>query len=359
MTHNPPLGTSSRQQPASASAPAPAQSHGHGHGHAHAHGHGHGHAHGGAASTGFGGHSHGDGHYVHSTKPGASRALIIALVLISVFAIVEFLGGLWSGSLALMADSGHMVTDAAALGFSLAANVIAQRPVSERHSYGLARAEVIAAFVNSLALLAVVAWLVIEGIDRVMHPVAVNGEAVFIIGSAGLIVNVLVAWVLSHDRENLNIRAALIHVLGDLLGSVAALVAGLIIMHTGYNVVDPLLSMLVSGLILHSTVGVLRESTTVLLDSVPPNVNYQSVGQSLAALPGVVSVHDLHIWAMVPGQGAVSAHLLIENIERWPAILRDARGVLNRDFHIEHVTLQPECFARAPAGASIPIHPQE
>ncbi len=329
-------------------------------GHAHGHGHGHEthvHLHGLRRHAEFSGHSLGDAQYAHSTRPGASRSLLIALVMIASFALVEFLGGLWSGSLALLADSGHMLTDAAALGFSLAAHLVAQRPASERHSYGLARSEVIAAFVNSLALVAVVVWLVVEGIDRIAHPVKVNGGAVFLIASGGLVVNVIVAWVLSRDRENLNIRAALLHVLGDLLGSIAALVAGLIIIYTGYMVVDPLLSMLVSGLILHSTFGVLRESTLVLLDSVPAGIDYRKVGNSLATIPGVLSVHDLHIWSMVPGQGAISAHLLIDRIDNWPSILSQARKILNRDFRIDHVTLQPECFVRGAGAPSIPIHP--
>ena len=305
----------------------------------------------------FSGHSHGDSQYRHVTRPGASRSLVIALVLIASFALVEFLGGLWSGSLALLADAGHMVTDAASLGFSLAAHIIAQRPVSARHSFGLARTEVIAAFVNSLALLGVVVWLVVEGVDRIAHPVAVNGQAVFLIASGGLLINLVVAGVLSRDRHNLNIRAALLHVLGDLLGSVAALLAGLIIMVTGYMVVDPLLSMLVSGLILRSAFGVLRESTSVLLDSVPAGVDYQAVGKTLATIPGVISVHDLHIWAMVPGHSAVSAHVLIDRIERWPAILHQARQRLKNDYQIDHVTLQPEWLGRGSTSASIPIQP--
>jgi len=313
----------------------------------------HGHHHGPFTS-----HSHGDDPHRHVAGPGATRALIAALIVIGLFALVEFFGGLWSGSLALLADAGHMLTDAAALGFSLVANIVAQRPVSARHSYGLARAEVIAAFVNSLALLAVVAWLVVEGIDRVAHPVVVNGGAVFAIGSGGVVVNLAVAWMLSRDRANLNIRAALLHVLGDLLGSVAAMIAGLIILFTGYYVVDPLLSMLVSGLILRSTIGVLRESTLVLLDSVPAGVDYTSVGKALASIPGVVSVHDLHVWAMVPGHEAASAHLLIDRIERWPAILLQARQMLRNDYAIEHVTLQPECFQRMGGAASIPIRAQ-
>ena len=271
------------------------------------------------------------------------------------YAVVELIGGLWSGSLALVADCGHMVTDAAALLFSLAANKVAQRPVSERHSYGLARTEVIAAFVNSLALLAVVAWLVIEGIERVRHPVPVNGAAVVAIAGIGLSLNLVVAWVLSRHRDNLNMRAALLHVLGDLLGSVAALVAGAVIFFTGYTVVDPLLSMLVSGLILRSTLGVIKESTLVLLDSVPSGVEFQAVGQALARIDGVQSIHDLHVWSMMPGRNAVSAQLLVDRIERWPHILREARGLLARDFGIDHVTLQPEWLPARRPGVSIEL----
>jgi len=300
-------------------------------------------------------HQHGDSRHGHHSEPSGSRPLVIAVALTIGYALVELIGGLWSGSLALLADCGHMVTDAAALVFSLAANKVAQRPASEKHSFGLARAEVIAAFVNSLALLAVVVWLVIEGIGRIRNPHPVNGGAVFVIAALGLIVNLGVAWVLSRHRQNLNMRAALLHVLGDLLGSVGALVAGAVIYFTGYTVVDPLLSMLVSGLILRSTLGILKESTLVLLDSVPAEVEFQEVGNALACLEGVRSVHDLHIWSMVPGRHAVSAHLLVERIERWPQILLEARQLLTRDFGIDHVTLQPEWLRVRPSGETIAV----
>jgi cobalt-zinc-cadmium efflux system protein len=314
------------------------------------------HGHHGPHAHGFSEHQRGDSPHQHQSRPSSSRALVIAVAMTIAYAVVELIGGLWSGSLALLADCGHMVTDAAALLFSLAANKVAQRPVSERHSYGLARTEVIAAFVNSLALLAVVAWLVIEGIERIRHPVQVNGAAVVAIAGIGLSLNLVVAWVLSRHRDNLNMRAALLHVLGDLLGSVAALVAGAVIFFTGYTVVDPLLSMLVSGLILRSTLGVIKESTLVLLDSVPSGVEFQAVGQALARIDGVQSIHDLHVWSMMPGRNAVSAHLLVDRIERWPHILREARGLLARDFGIDHVTLQPEWLPARRPGVSIELH---
>lgn len=270
------------------------------------------------------------------------RVLLAAVVLTGGFALVELAGGLWSGSLALLADAGHMATDSAALLFALAANWIARRPPSERHSYGLARFEVIAAFVNALAMLLIVGWLYIEAIERIAHPVAVRGGSVFGIAAVGLCVNILVAWVLSRDRENVNTRAALLHVFGDLLGSVAAMVAGIVIYFGGPLITDPLLSMAVGGLILRSTFMVLRETTPVLLNSVPSSVDYERVGRTLAAIDGIVSVHDLHVWTLVPGRYALSAHVLVSDIERWPIILHRARHQLDRDFGIDHITLQPE-----------------
>lgn len=303
----------------------------------------------------LGAHQRGDSSYTHQSRPTGARPLAFAVALTLGYALVELIGGLWSGSLALIADAGHMATDSAALLFALAANLIARRPVSDRHSFGLARVEVIAAFVNALAMLAVVVWIFVEAFDRIASPVAVKGLAVFGIAIVGLLINILVAWSLSRDRENVNTRAAFIHVIGDLLGSVAAIAAGVIIYLGGPLIVDPLLSILVGGLILRSTFGVLKETTLVLLDSVPEHVDYARVGDSIAALPGVVSVHDLHIWSMVPGRGALSAHVLVDDIERWPVILHQARLVLKRDFHIDHITLQPEWLRKDPPERSIAV----
>ena len=294
---------------------------------------------------------------MHVSPTAGPRVLLLAVVLTLGYGAVELVGGLLAHSLALIADAGHMATDAAALLFALAASVIARRPVSSKHSYGLARVEVIAAFVNALAMMAVVAWILIEALQRLMTPVAVNGGSVFLIASIGLAINVLVAYVLSRGGANLNTRAALVHVMGDLLGSVAAIVAGIVIYFTGFTPIDPLLSALVAGLILLSTVSILRETTTVLLDSVPPEVDYPRVGGALAAVPGVVAVHDLHVWAMVPGRCALSAHVLVEDIGRWPAILAAARAMLERDFEIKHVTVQPEWLRQRPPAKAIPIRP--
>ncbi|MFN3564425.1 MAG: cation diffusion facilitator family transporter [Burkholderiaceae bacterium] len=303
----------------------------------------------------FGEHEHGDSAYTHQSRPQGAQPLAIAVALTLGYAFIEVIGGLWSGSLALLADAGHMVTDSAALLFALAANIIARRPVSDRHSFGLARVEVIAAFVNALAMLGVVAWIFYEAIDRLRSPVPVEGFGVFTIAGVGLLINVAVAWTLSRDRDNVNTRAAFIHVLGDLLGSVAAIAAGLIIYFGGPLVADPLLSMFVAALILRSTFGVLRETTLVLLDSVPQGVDYDKVGRSLAQIPGVLSVHDLHVWSMVPGRSALSAHVLVDDIERWPVVLHQARLILRRDFKIDHITLQPEWLRKDVPDTAIPL----
>jgi cobalt-zinc-cadmium efflux system protein len=305
----------------------------------------------------FGGHERGDSVWTHQSRPHGARPLAIAVVLTLSYAFIELAGGLWSGSLALLADAGHMATDSAALLFALAANFIARRPVSDRHSFGLARVEVIAAFVNALAMLGVVAWIFYEAIDRLTSPVPVKGLGVFVIAGVGLLINIVVAWALSRDRENVNTRAALIHVMGDLLGSIAAIVAGLVIYFGGPLMADPLLSMFVAALILRSTFGVLRETTLVLLDSVPHGVDYKKVGLSLAQIPGIVSVHDLHVWAMVPGRGALSAHVLVDDIERWPVILHQVRYLMRRDFAIDHITLQPEWLRRDAPEAAVLVKP--
>ncbi len=305
----------------------------------------------------LGEHRDGDSAYTHQSRTSGSRPLAIAVALTGGYAVVELIGGLWSGSLALLADSGHMATDSAALLFALAANLIARRPVSDRHSFGLARVEVIAAFVNSIAMLAVVAWIFIEAIDRIRSPVSVKGGEVFVIATIGLLVNIAVAWSLSRDRENVNTRAAFIHVIGDLLGSVAAIVAGVVIYFGGPLLSDPLLSMFVAALILRSTIGVLKETTFVLLDSVPVGVDYTKVGETLARVPGVLQIHDLHVWSMVPGRSALSAHVLVEDIDDWPVILRQARGILATQFHIDHITLQPEWLRRDPPPTAVPIKP--
>lgn len=258
------------------------------------------------------------------------------------------MAGWWSGSLALWSDAAHMLTDSSALGLAAAAAWLARRPPSARHSYGLVRAEVLAALFNSLLMLILLGYIVHEAVDRFSIPHAVAGRTVIGVAVIGLGINLLVAWVLSRGEYTLNSRAALLHVLGDALGSVAAISAGIVIVTTGWTPIDPLLSLLVAALILVSALRLLREVVHVLMEGVPGHAQLEVVGQDLAALDGVLRVHDLHVWTLSSGSIALSAHLEILRLTDWPGILAAARRTLDTRHAIHHVTLQPEFLAAQP-----------
>ena len=304
-------------------------------------------------------HAHGHGHHGHEHDLGtvAIRALKIGLVLTAGFAVVEAIGGWLSGSLALISDAGHMATDAASFVVALIAQYVARRPSSARATYGHARAEALAAFINALAMLALVVWIAVEAVARLLAPVPVAGLVVVVIAAIGLAVNVFVAAMLMRAQRSINARGALLHVFGDILGSVAALVAGAVIAQTGWMPIDPILSIVVALLILRSTIALLRESGSVLMEHVPPHLSYDEIGGALAKLPGVTGVHDLHVWNMTPARSALSAHLVLADGERWPATLAAAQRLLASDFGIDHATLQPSWPAPVPEGRVIPVVP--
>ncbi len=307
-------------------------------------GHDHGDAHDHEAAGAGQAHAHGAHGHSHRPPAGASdtrRALLIALVLTAGFALVEAIGGWLAGSLALLSDAGHMITDAAALGLALFADAVARRPPSKRASYGYGRAEVLAAFVNAIVMLAVVAAIATEAVRRLLEPAPVAGGMVVGIALAGLAVNLVAAWVLSRATGSLNTRGALLHVMGDLLGSLAAIVAGAVIVVTGWMPIDPILSLAVALLILRSTWQLLKQSTGVLMEGVPAHLDFDAIGRSLAALPGVADVHDLHVWNMSAEGIALSAHLSIARGDDWLAILAQAKRMLLVDHGIRHATLQP------------------
>lgn len=287
-------------------------------------------------------HHQGDAKHLHVAEGRSNRALSVALALTLSFAAIEAVTGFVSNSLALVADAGHMVTDAASLGLALLAQIIAKRPPSARHSFGFGRAEALAAFVNGLAMLLVVGWIVFEAAHRFAAPRPVEGATVFIVAAIGLVINLGVAWMLARDQKSINTRAALVHVMGDVLGSIAAIAAGAVIYLTGWMQIDPLLSVLVSLLILKSTVAILRESYHSLMEGVPHGIDYLKVGEDIAAVPGVLSVHDLHVWDMSPGQPALIGHVRIRSLREWPEVLGLVHQMLLRDHGIDHITLQPE-----------------
>lgn len=281
-----------------------------------------------------------DHHYPHPETAG--RMLWLATGLTLAYAAVEAAVGAWAGSLALLADAGHMVNDAAALALAAVAAWLARRPASALHSYGFGRAEFLAALVNSLALLILVAWIAVSAVQRLHNPQPVIGAAVSVAAGAGLAVNLLVAWLLSRGEPNLNVRAALLHVLGDLLGSVAALLSGIIIAFTGWMPIDPLLSLGISALIILSSLRLLRESLHGLMEGAPFTLAPEEVGRALATVPGVISVHDLHIWSVSPEQVMLSAHLVVRDLRQWERILNTCHALLEQRFCIQHATLQPE-----------------
>lgn len=290
---------------------------------------------------------------------GASRerrALRIAVVLTVAFAFVEALGGWFAGSLALLADAGHLVTDAAALGIALLARHVARLPPSRRASYGYARAEVIAAFVNALLMLAVVVGIAIEAVRRLLAPTPVAGGMVIVVAGIGLLVNMFAAWSLSHGRSG-NTRAALLHVSGDMLGSAAAIVAGAVVAATGWMPIDPIVSLLVALLVLRSTWLLLKASTHVLMEEVPADLSYEAIGRALAGVAGVAAVHDLRVWQMTTDRAALSAHLLIRDAQAWPQILAAAQRLLADRFRIDHVTLQPAWHQPPADKRVIPLTP--
>ncbi|GAA5181498.1 cation diffusion facilitator family transporter [Niveibacterium umoris] len=320
--------------------------------HSHAHACGHDHDHdchhpeaGGHHHTHDDDHDHnhgfGAGHHHHGANSSA-RTLTLALLLTLGFAIVEALGGWVTGSLALLGDAGHMLSDSLSLGLAAFAARLAQRPPSLRHSYGLGRIEALAALANGVLMLVIVAAICWEAIDRLRHPSPIQALPAAAIACIGLAVNVLAAWLLMRGERSLNVRAALLHVMGDLLGSVAAIAALLLVYFAGWQAADPILSILICLLILGSTISILRETLHVLLDGVPHGLSLDAIGRSIAAVNGVRSVHDLHVWHFAPAKVALSAHLVLDESAQWPAVLVAVRQRVQNEFAIEHLTLQPE-----------------
>ena len=283
---------------------------------------------------------------MHDERPSAAgvpaRTLAVAVIVTLAFAAVEALAGWWSGSLALLGDAGHMLTDAVALLIAALAARVALMPPSARHSYGMARAELVAAFVNAAFMLTVVGMLVVEGIARLLDPVEVEGTTVAVVAGAGLVLNLGVAWMLSRGGRDLNVRAALLHVVGDALGSVAALVSGVVVMLTGWTRIDPALTFVIAGLIGFSSIRLAREALHGLMEGVPFHLSLPEIGKAMAGVPGVLSVHDLHVWSISSERVALSAHVVLGGMDQWNGVLAGLRTLLKARFGIEHITLQPE-----------------
>lgn len=287
------------------------------------------------------GHHH-DHDHAHPQGGDSGRILTLALAVTLGFALVEAVGGWLASSLALLSDAGHMLVDSLALGLAALAAWVARRPPSRRHSYGLGRVETLAALINALLLVGLVTAVSVAAVQRLLAPTEVRGELVTWIAAGGLLVNLAVAWLLMGGRRNVNVRAALLHVIGDLLGSVGALISGLVILTTGWTPIDPILSLFIAALILVSGLRLLRETLHTLLEGVPAHLDLEAVGRAMAGVEGVISVHDLHIWSLSAERTALSAHVVLRRIDDWEPLLARLRAMLAEQIGIDHVTLQPE-----------------
>jgi cobalt-zinc-cadmium efflux system protein len=303
------------------------------HGHTHDHGHGHGHS-----------HSHG-----HSHGKGASeRALLWALWITAAFMLAEAIGGWLAGSLALIADAAHMLADAGALGMSYAAVRAARRPASELMSYGHHRWQVLAAFVNGLALLLLSAWIVIEAAHRLMAPTPVEPRTMMVVAGLGVLANLVSYLVLSRGERTLNVRSALLHVAADVLGNIGALLAGLLILLIHWTPIDPILSMLTALLIVRGGYRLTRESAHILLEGTPAAFDVAAIERCIkAAVPTVSAVHHVHAWSLTDERPMMTLHVVLREGGDPMLCLAGVQGVLRAQLNIEHATVQIEA---APCG---------
>lgn len=306
-----------------------------------------------------GSHPHAHGHeHAHRHLPDARaiarmrpeqrakerRSLSLTLGLVTVIMVVEWVGGWLTGSLALRADAGHMLTDSVALMLALLAISFASRPADLKRTFGFYRMEILAALANGVTLVVLAVWIVIEAIDRFRSPSPIDAVPMMAIAAVGLVANLVGLFVLHQEGGSLNLRGAFLHVLGDTLSSVGVIVAALIVLLTGWTAIDPILSIVIALVIVWSGVRLVREAVDVLLEAVPAHLDLAEVLHKMERTEGVSRIHDLHIWSISSGMHSLSAHVVVEGCDmgRNEEILRDLRAMLARDFELDHVTLQIE-----------------
>lgn len=292
-------------------------------------------------------HHHGLGHHHHhdASREGNKRGLMIALIITAGIMVLEFAGGLLTNSLALLSDSGHMLSDASSLALSLVAFWFATKPASPSKTYGFYRFEILAALFNGVTLFIIAGFIMWEAYQRFSSPPEVSSLSMILIASVGLIANLMSAFALMRQgdiKNNLNIRSAYLHVLGDALGSVGAVVAGMIMLAFGWYLADPIISVLVSLLILKSAWGVIKHTVHILMEGTPITVNQEEVKSTLTEIQGVIDVHDLHIWTITSGLDSLSCHLLVTDESDSQTILQQAIRLIEERFKIQHTTIQIE-----------------
>lgn len=309
---------------------APAAGHRHHHHRAH-HGHDRHHGHG---------HDAGGGHVHRPTGADAERRILWAMALTGGFMIAEIVGGILSGSLALLADAGHMLTDVGALALAHAGIRFGRRPADPQRSYGYRRLEVLAAFVNGIVLLALTAWIAVEAVQRFMAPVPIFSTTMLVIASLGLLVNLASFAILRGGESSVNVAGALVHVLGDLLGSVAAIAAAVVILWTGWTPIDPLLSLFVALLIVRSGWQIVRRAGHILLEGTPEGIDPAEVRASLVGVPGVADAHHVHVWSLTSGSPVATLHLRLGTQAQAGTVLLAVKRHLASTFGITHSTVE-------------------
>lgn len=289
-------------------------------------------------------HEHGGHHHAPEVSRDNERRIFIAMWLTGGFMVAEVVGGLISGSLALIADAGHMATDTAALGLAWLAFRLSQRPADTSRSYGYHRGEVLAAFVNGIAMLALVLWILVEAVQRLFAPVEIMGGIMLWIAVGGLLVNCVAFWLLhGGSKENLNIQGAAVHVLGDLLGSVAAIIAAGVIIWTGWTPIDPLLSIAVALLVLRSAWFIARQSAHILMEGAPPGLEPAQIKSDLLGnIDGLEDVHHVHTWSLNQERPLVTLHARIQEDADADALLKAINARLMEKFNVDHATVQIE-----------------
>jgi cobalt-zinc-cadmium efflux system protein len=285
-------------------------------------------------------------HHAHAGPPASAsqqRRLRVALALAAGYMLAELVGGWWTGSLALLADAGHMFSDVVALSLSLVAFRLAERPATPQQTFGHHRTEILAALAHGLILVGVSVFVLREALERLAAPREVLGGPMLAIAAGGLAVNLLALWVLdSGRRDNLNVRGAWLHVLSDAVGSVGAIAAGALIWAFGWTWADPAASLLIGALVVHSAWSLLREAVAVLMEWAPDHVDVPELERALAALPGVLAVHDLHVWTISSGRVSLSGHVVCADDRDPGKLLREVSDLLRDRFGIEHATVQIE-----------------
>lgn len=283
-------------------------------------------------------------HKHHALKHAGGRGrLRIVLLLTAIYMVAEAAGGWWTGSLTLLADAGHMLTDVAALALALVAIWFGGRPATPSKTFGYHRLEILAALINGVALVLISLLIFYEAYERWASPPAINGRVMMVVAAGGLLVNLFSAWLLHGEHEHdLNLRGAWLHIIGDALGSVGAIIAGVLVLAFGWYVADPLFSVVISVLIIWSAWHLIRESTNVLLEGTPAHINLTAVESAILETDGVNDVHDLHVWTITSGREALSAHVIYHETISATELLRQLRVKLHDRFGMDHLTIQME-----------------